>query len=87
MSFPVLALGTLAKSQVRGAWRNNRIAANAFLNQRCALAPNLEKIFRARMSKIVLQQYRHECEVPECSLHVRFLSAEQTQRGSPMVSP
>jgi hypothetical protein len=37
--------------------RNNRIAANAFLNQRCALAPNLEKIFRPQMSKIVLQQY------------------------------
>jgi hypothetical protein len=51
--------------------RNNCIAANAFLNQSCAFAPNLGKIFRARMSKIVLQQYRHECEVPECPLSRR----------------
>ena len=36
--------------------RNNRIGANGFLNQRCALAPDLESILRARMRKIVLQQ-------------------------------
>jgi hypothetical protein len=38
--------------------RNNRIGANGFLNQRCALAPDLESILRARMSKIVFRQHR-----------------------------
>src|SRR5713226_4940655 len=37
---------------------NNRIGANGFLNQRCALAPDLESILRARVSKIVFQQHR-----------------------------
>jgi hypothetical protein len=35
--------------------RNNRIGANGFLNQRCALTPDLESILRARTGKIVLQ--------------------------------
>src|SRR5437899_2577808 len=34
--------------------RNNRIGANGFLNQRCASAPYLESILRARMRKILL---------------------------------
>jgi hypothetical protein len=38
--------------------RNNRIGANGFLSQRCALAPDLESILRARISKIVFRQYR-----------------------------
>ena len=36
--------------------RNNRIGVNGFLNQPCALIPDLESIMRARMRKIVLQQ-------------------------------
>src|SRR5205823_10663446 len=39
--------------------RNNRIGANRFLNQPCALIPDLESIMRARMRKIVLQHNRH----------------------------
>src|SRR4029450_5866430 len=38
--------------------RNNRIGANGFLNQRCALTPDLESILRARTGKIVLQHNR-----------------------------
>jgi hypothetical protein len=38
--------------------RNNRIGTNEFLNQRCLLAPDLESILLARMSKILLQQNR-----------------------------
>src|SRR5262245_63233 len=38
--------------------RNDRFRANGFLNQRCALAPDLESILRARMSKIVFRQHR-----------------------------
>src|SRR2546429_7187049 len=34
---------------------NNRIGANGFLNQRCALTPDLESILRAWTGKIVLQ--------------------------------
>src|SRR5436309_14727329 len=36
--------------------RNNRIGANGFLNQRCALTPDLESILRTQMGKILLQQ-------------------------------
>src|SRR5438445_9929921 len=39
--------------------RNNRIGANGFLNQRCALTPDLESILRTQTDKIVLQQNRH----------------------------
>src|SRR6266478_5267312 len=35
--------------------RNNRIGANGFLNQRCALTPDLESILRALTGKMVLQ--------------------------------
>src|SRR5205823_6975180 len=38
--------------------RNNRIGVNGFLNQPCALIPDLESIMRARMRKIVLQHNR-----------------------------
>src|SRR5438874_10237574 len=39
--------------------RNNRIGANGFLNQRCALTPDLESILRTQTGKILLQQNRH----------------------------
>src|SRR5437899_8366585 len=39
--------------------RNNRIGANGFLNQRCALTPDLESILRTQTVKILLQQNRH----------------------------
>src|SRR6266446_6019718 len=35
--------------------RNYRIGANGFLNQRCALTPDLESILRTQTDKIVLQ--------------------------------
>src|SRR5258708_22325257 len=39
--------------------RNNRIGTNGFLNQRCALTPDLESILRTQTGKILLQQNRH----------------------------
>src|SRR5438093_7269716 len=39
--------------------RNNRSGANGFLNQRCALTPDLESILRTQTGKILLQQNRH----------------------------
>src|SRR6059036_3086592 len=53
----------LQKSSLRGCRikiRNNRIGANGFLNQRCALTPDLESILRTQTGKILLQQNRHE---------------------------
>ena len=44
--------------------RNNRIEGNRFLNQRCALAPDLESILRAPMSKILFQQHRSLADIP-----------------------
>src|SRR5436305_5701413 len=44
--------------------RNNRIGANGFLNQRCALTPDLESILRTQTGKILLQQnlpFASEC--------------------------
>jgi hypothetical protein len=52
--------------------RNNRIGANGFLNQRCALTPDLESILRARRGKIVLQHNRvvsgHKPDIVSCPL-------------------
>jgi hypothetical protein len=36
---------------------NNRIGTNEFLNQHCALAPDIESMLLARTLKILLQQY------------------------------
>src|SRR5262245_62098129 len=47
--------------------RNDRIGANGFLNQRCALAPDLESILRARMSKIVFRQHRPAADIEPIS--------------------
>jgi len=51
--------------------RNNRIAANAFLNQHCALAPDLESMLRARMRKIVLQHNLPTAVMPGRSVALR----------------
>src|SRR6266516_5418474 len=65
----------LQKSSLRGCRIkicNNRIGANGFLNQRCALTPDLESILRAWTGKIVLQHNRHfatfRCYAPIWSL-------------------
>jgi hypothetical protein len=42
---------------------NNRIGANGFLNQRCALTPDLESILRAGTGKIVLQHNLPEADI------------------------
>src|SRR5437667_220279 len=48
---------------------NNRIGANGFLNQRCALTPDLESILRAWTGKIVLQ---HNLPMPDsCTAKTR----------------
>jgi hypothetical protein len=39
---------------------NNRIGTNAFLNQYCALPPDLESMLLTWAHKIVLQQYPME---------------------------
>src|SRR5258706_15363541 len=52
--------------------RNYRIGANGFLNQRCALTPDLESILRTRTGKIVLQHNRHECDIARSQMDVRF---------------
>src|SRR4030088_2180483 len=52
--------------------RNNRIGATGFLNQRCALAPDLESILRARMHKIVLQHNRHRTDLSTTQTNVRY---------------
>src|SRR5881227_2442923 len=53
--------------------RNNRIGANGFLNQRCALTPDRESILRTQTGKILLQQNRHEAPV-RCDAPIRSLS-------------
>src|SRR5262245_41835123 len=58
--------------------RNDRIGANGFLNQRCALAPDLESILRARMSKIVFRQHRSKGDILGPSVHVSFTPRERT---------
>jgi hypothetical protein len=39
---------------------NNRIGTRNFLNQHCALVPDLESILLAQVLKFILQQYRRE---------------------------
>ena len=60
--------------------RNNGIGTNGFLNQRCALAPDLESILRARMSKIVFQQYRSKPE----ELKVSTMSPVSLTKRTPL---
>jgi hypothetical protein len=40
------------------------------LNQRCLLAPDLESILRARMSKILLQQNRPRTDLTAAAINV-----------------
>jgi hypothetical protein len=59
--------------------REGRLASNdvtearRFLNQHCVSATNLESSLRARMRKIVLQQYRHYPEVFQSENKFRLL--------------
>src|SRR5436309_8054997 len=61
--------------------RNNRIGVNGFLNQPCALIPDLESIMRARMRKIVLQQNRHEAADRGSATSRQILRIERTCHG------
>ena len=61
--------------------RNNRIGVNGFLNQPCALIPDLESIMRARMRKIVLQHNRHEAADRGSVTSRQILRVEQTCHG------
>src|SRR5260370_36569143 len=45
--------------------RNYRIGANGFLNQRCALTPDLESILRTRTGKIVLQHNLPQADIQQ----------------------
>jgi hypothetical protein len=62
----------VAKVAEGWAVSNYRIAVNSFLNQRCAGAPDLESTLLARALKILLQQYRHKCDVPTVSGNVCY---------------
>jgi len=48
----------VAKLDEKQRTDNNRIGTNAFLNQYCALPPDLESMLLTWAHKIVLQQYR-----------------------------
>src|SRR5207302_8394402 len=61
--------------------RNNRIGANGFLNQRCALTPDLESILRTQTGKILLQQNRHEAADRGSATSRQILRVEQTCHG------
>src|SRR5215208_3498588 len=56
----------LSKKSPRGSCgigkRNNRIGRTGSLNQRCALAPDLESILRGRTRKILFRQHRSFAE-------------------------
>src|SRR5258708_25903893 len=53
-NYPMLQKSPLRSCRIK--IRNNRIGANGFLNQRCALTPDLESILRTQTGKILLQQ-------------------------------
>src|SRR5436305_11762315 len=60
--------------------RNNRIGVNGFLNQPCALIPDLESIMRARMRKIVLQ---HNLPLPDsCTAVTNDVWAIETEAST-----
>jgi hypothetical protein len=70
--------------------RNNRIGASGFLNQRCALTPDLESILRARTGKIVLQHNPPESgQIADVSVSPVCANRVITQRGQqhPIRSP
>src|SRR5437667_2143849 len=55
-ALPSILLQKSPRRSCRIKIRNNRIGANGFLNQRCALTPDLESILRTQTGKILLQQ-------------------------------
>src|SRR5947199_6017278 len=55
--------------------RNNRIGANGFLNQRCALTPDLESILRTQTGKILLQQNRPSAVIARTASRSAAISA------------
>jgi len=59
---PIL-LQKSGRSSLGAKMRNNRIGTNGFLNQHCALAPDLESMLLARMRKIFLQQYLPKADI------------------------
>jgi hypothetical protein len=69
--------------------RNNRIAANKFLNRYCASGLDLESILLARTRKILLQQYLPHPDMPTRRMPAvppapRTLAAQQP---SPALQP
>src|SRR5205807_10465227 len=74
----------LQKSSLRGCRIkicNNRIGANGFLNQRCALTPDLESILRAWTGKIVLQHNRPREDIRSGTKVWTQLEVKRTSRG------
>src|SRR5438552_3962655 len=66
-ALPTILLQKSPRRSCRIKMRNNRIGVNGFLNQPCALIPDLESIMRARMRKIVLQHNLPIAAVSRCS--------------------
>src|SRR5438128_2902878 len=56
LRFLLILLQKSPRRSCRIKIRNNRIGANGFLNQRCALTPDFESILRTQTGKILLQQ-------------------------------
>jgi hypothetical protein len=54
---------SVAKVPDEGPISNNRIGTSGFPNQHCALASDLESMLLAYALKIVLQHYRHICDM------------------------
>src|SRR5207248_10660240 len=64
LRFLLILLQKSPRRSCRIKIRNNRIGANGFLNQRCALTPDLESILRTQTGKILLQQNLPKPDVP-----------------------
>jgi hypothetical protein len=66
--FGPILLQKLPRRNCKIQMRNYRIGANGFLNQRCALTPNLESILHVRVRKIFLQQYRPKADIANAAV-------------------
>src|SRR5437667_8183718 len=67
-ALPSILLQKSPRRSCRIKIRNNRIGANGFLNQRCALTPDLESILRTQTGKILLQQNRYYTSMSQIQL-------------------
>jgi hypothetical protein len=67
-----------ARPETQQPAASSNAAPAASFNQHCALAPDIESILRAQMSKIVLQQNRHDSDLPGQSANGLVSGAKRT---------